>query len=280
MKINKINIECETIYAVGDIHGCFNKLVEMIKRYDITNSCIIVCGDCGLGFLSINGTSTDLSKLNKLAKDNNVHIVMVRGNHDDPAYFNNGYINTDNIIAVPDYTVLNGSILLVGGATSIDRTYRQDKEEYRYRKYSMYHPDKTIYDYRAEYGSFYWYDEAPIYSEEAMDELIKEGIKIKHVCTHTCPSFCDPQEKDGIRSWIAHDPGLEEDINNERQVMDNIWNRLVTDTHPLESWTYGHYHRHSHEDYEGVSFTMLDAIINDYSNIDWIEIKDKNETVF
>ncbi len=53
-------------------------------------------------------------------------IVFVRGNHDNPAYFEGTTFSYKRFIAVPDYTILqacNHSILCVGGAISIDRIY-------------------------------------------------------------------------------------------------------------------------------------------------------------
>ena len=64
--MNNISIQAEAFYAVGDIHGYFSSLISMIKRYEITNSCIIVCGDCGLGFYNWTSTKAQLKKLNNI----------------------------------------------------------------------------------------------------------------------------------------------------------------------------------------------------------------------
>ncbi len=63
-------------------------------------------------------------------QDNN-WIVFVRGNHDNPAYFDGAMLNFKRFVAVPDYSILqacNHTILCVGGAISgaisIDRIYR------------------------------------------------------------------------------------------------------------------------------------------------------------
>ena len=55
-------------------------------------------------------------------------IVFVRGNHDNPAYFDGAMFNAKRFITVPDYSILqacNHTILCVGGAISIDRIYRK-----------------------------------------------------------------------------------------------------------------------------------------------------------
>ena len=121
--LKRVNVDAKSIYAVGDIHGCFNTLVGMIKNYSIRDSIIICCGDCGLGFNTPEGDKQTMTKLNNVCKKNNVRVIMVRGNHDDPKFFEEGLANTKYITAVPDYTVINGNILCVGGATSIDRTH-------------------------------------------------------------------------------------------------------------------------------------------------------------
>ena len=271
--MNLINIKAESIFAVGDIHGCFDNLVGMTKNYGIKDSIIICCGDCGLGFSTPEATKTDLSKLNKICRTNNNKVIMVRGNHDNPEYFEKGLINTKYIIAVPDYTVLNDNILCVGGATSIDRTNRLEAKELNVRHYMKYHPGCTIDEANKRTRDGYWENEAPVYDEQTLTDIKGKGININHVITHTCPSFCDPTHKDGIDYWIKKDPGLDEVIDNERKVMDQIYNKLIEDGHNLKTWTYGHYHRHSNQMYNSIKFTMLGAILSSWDNPDWIEIR-------
>ena len=62
-----------------------------------------------------------------MCEERNVECYMIRGNHDNPAYFEGTTFSYKRFIAVPDYTILqacNHSILCVGGAISIDRIYR------------------------------------------------------------------------------------------------------------------------------------------------------------
>lgn len=58
----------------------------------------------------------EIPRMNEQA---NNWIVFVRGNHDNPAYFEGTTFSYKRFIAVPDYTILqacNHSILCVGGA--------------------------------------------------------------------------------------------------------------------------------------------------------------------
>lgn len=270
----RIALDSKSIYAVGDIHGVFSSLVSTIKRYDITDSAIVCCGDCGLGFdRTPDATKLSLKPLDRICSERNVRVIMMRGNHDDPSFFNNGTVNTECITAVPDYTVINGNILLVGGATSVDRTSRIASKERLVREYLKYHPGKSARDAEKSTSNCYWTDEQPVFDEAELQAILDEGIRIEHVCTHSCPSFCDPQDKDGLHHWSRMDPALLGDVANERKTMDLLWERLRKDGHPLKSWIYGHYHRHSAQSYEGVAFTMLGAVLADGMYPDWIEIR-------
>lgn len=270
--MNKLDIQASNIYAVGDIHGYFSSLISMIKRYEIVDSCIIVCGDCGLGFYGWESTKAQLKKLNDVCKKHNVNLVMFRGNHDDPSFFTQGNI-TSNIIPVPDYTVVNEHIICVGGGTSIDRQYRMALKDKYVKEYFRYHPNCTIEEGIDNTPNFYWPDELPVYNENIMNEIKEAGIQITTVCTHTCPSFCDPATKDGIKEWIKVDPDLNVCIDEERNVMDCLHQKLLNDGHPLKEWIYGHYHRHNMQDISGVKYMMLGAVTYDGGNVDWCEIR-------
>ena len=45
------NIENKTLICIGDVHGEFSrlrfKLAQYIKKYGLTDTIFIVCGDCG-----------------------------------------------------------------------------------------------------------------------------------------------------------------------------------------------------------------------------------------
>ena len=81
---------------------------------------VVVCGD--------NYYTTLYNRLaGRLCKANN-WVVFVRGNHDDPSYFNEEKVNYERFRCVPDYSVINvcgRNVLCVGGAVSIDRKYRR-----------------------------------------------------------------------------------------------------------------------------------------------------------
>ena len=100
------------------------------------------------------------------------------------------------------------------------------------------------------------------YNEQALDELKLNNVQIDIVCTHTCPSFAKPIGKENIQYWLNVDENLEKDIDNERQIMDKIYNKLKEDGHPFKYWFYGHFHYHNQETIDNVKFIMLDMYRN------------------
>lgn len=229
---------------------------------------VVVAGDCGFGFTSINGDKEALSKLRKYCMENNVMVYFLRGNHDDPSYFSEGKLTYDCFVCLPDYSVLtigdkSGelNVLCIGGGTSIDRKYRIEKYNERLKDYMRYHfCDITTAEHNVYKG--YWEDEQPYYDEEALTELLEQGIQIDFVVTHTCPSFCEPLTKDGIKGWMERDETLEHDVDQERVVMDKVYNRLMADKHPLKKWIYGHFHYHNYNRLNDIDWVLLDMSIS------------------
>lgn len=186
-------------------------------------------------------------------------------------YFDNKLINDKRIKAVPDYTIvqvypmddieclsLPYNVLCVGGATSIDRMHRIGVNNKLLMEYSKHHNMETLEEAKKNCLKCYWEDEAPVYDEETLNEIKEQGITIDAVTTHTCPSFCQPITKDGIRYWMRFDTNLEKDIDNERNVMDKLYNKLIEDKHPLSVWYYGHYHYHHNDSINGIRYYLLD----------------------
>ncbi len=242
--------DVKRIVVSGDLHGDFKALVyKCCVQYGMTDTLIIVAGDCGFGFQR-PGYYEDiyLQLSTRLAKANN-WIVFIRGNHDNPAYFDGHQVNYKHWKAVPDYSVLKAcghTILCVGGAISVDRGWR------RFENYIDTGDGKLT-------PFVYWPDEKPVYDQERL-EAISKACTIDTVITHTAPSFCELIAKQGIQDWIAKDEDLLQDIKEERQTMDKLLSFLKEDCHPVDQWCYGHFHQSWHSEIDGVKYHMLDCI--------------------
>ena len=71
---------------------------------------------------------------------------------------------------------------------------------------------------------------------------------------------CELIAKDGISEWAEWDDNLFADIDKERKTIDQIFNHLKSDGHPVSHWYYGHFHRSWTSEIEGVLFSMLDIM--------------------
>lgn len=197
-----------------------------------SNSVIFVAGDCGFGFNKEKYYTDLLEKYNKILEYNNIYLIFVRGNHDDPSYFDGERVNFSNIKAVPDYSIVeaNGKVILcVGGAISTDRVWRKEQEK-RINRFKSTNP-KTLY----------WANEAPILDKTKMDEIFGEYDKIDYVISHTAPSFVDPMEHTGLQEWEDNDKDLRTDVVNERVTMDRIFEYLRDNNRKPIYWAYGHF---------------------------------------
>lgn len=236
-----------SLYICGDVHGEFKTLLYNMRRFQIENAIILIAGDCGIGFekpayykLLYNRLETILSKTNNI-------LLLLRGNHDDPAYFDGEQIDYLHMKAIPDYSViryLGHTILCIGGATSIDRMQRIGAMWLNKLK-------------NKEDRNFYWENESPVFNDDAFLQIFRSNLRIDTLVTHTAPSFCYPIGKDGISWWLANDATLESDLTAERQTMNLIYDRLITDKHSVKKWFYGHFHG-SHTEYiSDICFSLL-----------------------
>ena len=242
--------KAKSIVVSGDIHGDFNALVDKCcGQYSMTDTLIIVAGDCGFGFQKPDYYESLYMRLSsKLSKANN-WVVFVRGNHDNPAYFDGKQVNYKRWKAVPDYTILKAcghTILCVGGATSVDRSWRW-YENYIDQGFGKLNP------------YVYWPDEHAVYDEAKLD-AINETCAIDVVITHTAPSFCEKQSRQDIQGWLVKDEDLLDDIKAERRTIDHIHAYLYAHSHPLDYWFYGHFHESWQSEIDGVKYNMLDCM--------------------
>lgn len=244
--------QAKSVVVSGDIHGDITPLIfKCCVQYGMTDTLIIVAGDCGFGFEKPDYYENIYNRCRKKLTKANNWLVFIRGNHDNPAYFNNMPIKHQRWMTLPDYSVIKAcghTILCVGGATSIDRTFRMAS-----RQYHLPSPQDLLMP------NVYWTNEEPVFDRKKLDD-IDSRCAVDTVITHTSPSFCELTSHHFLESWIEQDADLLDDIKYERQVMDDIYNYLYSKNHPLHYWYYGHFHESWHAKIEDVMFHMLDIM--------------------
>jgi len=218
------------MFLLGDIHGDFNKVAYM--AYDNSNLTvprnIIQVGDFGAGFSK--SFYEDMAYLNNVLKKHNTFLYVIRGNHDDPSYFN-GDLKLSNLQLLPDYSVINiedKNILCVGGAISIDRKSRVVNKSW-------------------------WVDEVFNLNPEKYSNLRDIDI----VITHTAPSFCYPVDFNQlVYNYAYYDKKLLRDLQFERNQLNQLYLNLI-ERNNIEYWFYGHFHTSNAEKIDQTWFHLL-----------------------
>lgn len=228
----------EGVVVCGDIHGEFEKLVhKLCVEHSFKNTLLIVAGDCGFGFFSLLYYDMVYQRVSRrLAKSNN-YVAFVRGNHDNPFYFNGEVVCYKRWRAVPDYSMIRAcghNILCVGGAISPDRVDRIE-------------------------GKDWWPNEAP-FMDRGEIITIPDFTPVDTVVSHSAPSFCRISTLDGIMGRCVKDSCLTDAISAERAVMDEVFSTLRDFGHPVKSWFYGHFHQHWQETFGDTTFYLLDVM--------------------
>lgn len=219
---------------VGDIHGNFGHLKNVIERTE--EHIIIQVGDFGLGF---NTTDRDLARLediNDLLKAKSKFLYAIRGNHDNPRFWNGDYDDKfSNLILVPDYSVfhLDGrNIFFLGGAISIDRRSREEHISY-------------------------WKDEGVDYNEDTLKYVMRKYGEIDIIVTHTAPAFAPPSEfNDLVHHYCKYDSTLEAELLAERYLMTRMFD-IMSKAYDIKEYFYGHFHSDTHSEFYGTKFNLL-----------------------
>ena len=213
------------VFYVGDHHGDWKQLEWFINRLEIKNCYLISVGDSGIGFKPKKEQLSDINSLNKKFKKLDIVFMSIRGNHDDPSYYNGAdRIKLSNFETIEDYTVMehNGKVIqFIGGATSIDRSMRKE-------------------------GVSYW-------SKEGLDFKGDKLQKVDILITHTAPIWCFPQRfNQMVYDWAKDDSYLLEELILEREVMGEIFKVCQPSLH-----LYGHFHDSWNEEINGCKHRLL-----------------------
>ena len=241
-----------SVYACGDIHGSFDTFIFDLKRKKIRNAAVIICGDISLGFSKPAYYYQVFKSMQSKLYDLNVTVLMFRGNHDDPAWFsfNDAGFDYDypNIVVLDDYSVVqlkdDLSVLVIGGAVSIDRKLRELN------------------------GYKHWAGEKVRPPEKGMIRKFCSLPGRRIVCSHTAPDFVNATAgnapADVIENFISlGDKNLRGDIDKDRKTLTRC--RELMNPAP-ELWLYGHFHAHAEETAGGVKYVMLDRLRDNISH--------------
>jgi UDP-2,3-diacylglucosamine pyrophosphatase LpxH len=196
----------------------------------LTDCNIIQVGDFGIGFTTEYNDRKILNNLNDKLSEKNIKLYAIRGNHDNPDFFNGDY-TFSNLSLLPDYTVLeldSKNILCIGGAISVDRIPRIIENMSYSRVGSTFR--------------CHWYDEKVIFDEGKL----KEFKDIDVIVTHTAPDYCAPLNKIGFGSLVeefsVNDPTLKDELKEERAIMTDMF-QILFENNDIKYHFYGHFHR-------------------------------------
>lgn len=217
---------------LGDIHGEFDRLLELIENTITPDSNLFQVGDFGIGFKPIIYEKSKLEKVNSVLKEKNITMYVIRGNHDNPDFFNKASsFNDTNIVIVEDYTILTiegVNILCIGGAVSIDRKIRLRQNMKYWRKEVI----KEV-------------------------ELSKNMLNADVVVAHSSPENFFPYGYAIDTGYIKIDPFLIEDLKKERKYLLSIYEKMIEKR--LRHWIYGHFHTSKTEKIGNCTNHLLDV---------------------
>ena len=187
---------------------------------------------------------------------NNCHVLFVRGNNDNPFFFEEDKFNLFNIKCVKDYTVIkfkNFNCLCIGGAVSIDKKWKLTQGE-RLGK------------------QMYWETENVVYDEKKLNEITKK-YEISFVVTCTSPSFAYPGTNSFNRSkWVTEDKEILKSIIEERYIMDKIYYKLTENGSKPYVWFYDKFENNNQNNINDIVFHSL----SNYRIIPFNEVVEEN----
>jgi hypothetical protein len=233
------------IDVIGDTHGHNDPIFNWIDN-SRTNTLIHV-GDFGAGFRDY---TPKLPRIGSLLNNRNKTIIVIRGNHDDPEYYDDRLYGGEygGLKLIKDGTILKwnntasykqdkpvSNIMLRGGALSVDRDRRT--LDLTYWSSENFNPTPSVEDH------------------------------IDYVITHTAPRAVHGLTTNAyVKSFFNNDTLLEEDLNRESEDLQGWIDGIIDsqDTPPV-SWHYGHFHQSKTTDYRGIKCTMLN--INEITSL-------------
>ena len=210
-------------YITGDTHGNFNRIDYFCQRFETSKEDILcILGDAGINYY--------LNKkdymLKQVLQDMPITFFCIHGNHEERPFnistyitkkWNGGIVYYEeefpNILFAKDgeiYNINGKSVLVIGGAYSVDKEYRLLK------------------------GWSWFKDEQP--NKEIVKYIEKQITKQRHfdiVLTHTCPIKTEPRHM-----FLPFIDQSKVDKTTELLL------QRIADWITFDNWYFGHFHGH------------------------------------
>ena len=210
-------------FLTGDTHGNFNRIDYFCQRFETSKEDILcILGDAGINYY--------LNKkdymLKQVLQDMPITFFCIHGNHEERPFnistyitkkWNGGIVYYEeefpNILFAKDgeiYNINGKSILVIGGAYSVDKEYRLLK------------------------GWSWFKDEQP--NKEIVKYIEKQITKQRHfdiVLTHTCPIKTEPRHM-----FLPFIDQSKVDKTTELLL------QRIADWITFDNWYFGHFHGH------------------------------------
>ena len=210
-------------YITGDTHGNFNRINYFCEKFETSKEDILcILGDAGINYY--------LNKkdymLKQVLQDMPITFFCIHGNHEERPFnistyttkkWNGGIVYYEeefpNILFAKDgeiYNINGKSILVIGGAYSVDKEYRLLK------------------------GWSWFKDEQP--NKEIVKYIEKQITKQRHfdiVLTHTCPIKTEPRHM-----FLPFIDQSKVDKTTELLL------QRIADWITFDNWYFGHFHGH------------------------------------
>jgi hypothetical protein len=123
-------------------------IISMVNDSMGPGGCVVVIsGTFCLGKYSDVKVRELISKLDDKMKSLDSKLLMLRGLH-DPERFFHGTFNTDNVILLEDYSVIQTTkcnYLCIGGNLSLDREWLEERGEYEPTEVPVYDEEKIVH---------------------------------------------------------------------------------------------------------------------------------------
>lgn len=208
------------IYITGDTHGKFARIEKFCQEFNTTKTdYLIILGDAGINYFGLED-----NELKSYLESLPITFLLVYGNHEErpeniktykTKNFCNGIVYYEeeysNILFAKDgeiYNLNNKSVLVIGGAYSVDKEYRLT---FGYQWYESEQPSEE--------------------TKEKILDIVNKNKEVDIVLSHTCPYKYIPREVflSGIDQSKVD--------NSTEYFLDEVENKLI-----YKKWYCGHYH--------------------------------------